>query len=255
MTLLTEKVAIVTGGASGLGAAIVRQYAAAGATVVIADIRSQEGEALVTEVRVGGGQADFVALDVTDDRAVHDAIADIEERHGRLDVMTANAGVLGRGHNKSVVDMTDDERDMIMAVNFGGVWSCFRHAVPAILRAGGGTMTATASTSSVRGIAKAPAYAASKAAVMGLVQSLAVDLYPDIRVNAVGPGAMATTLGQHTAEEKGLDVSQVVAQAHGVDLADPSESAKSHLYLASDLSAGVTGQLILVDRGATVRHP
>jgi 3-oxoacyl-[acyl-carrier protein] reductase len=253
--VLAGKVAVVTGGATGLGAAIVALYAGAGARVVVGDIRPQEAEAVAASARAAGGDVDVVDVDVSRGADVARLIEHAERRHGRIDVVTSNAGILGRGHKQSIVDVSDDELRQVMDVNFGGAWNVLRHAIPALRRAGGGAITVTGSTGSERGIPKAPAYAASKGAIAALVRAVAVDVAPEIRVNAVLPGAMATRIAVHAAQEKGIAADEVVAQAHDVEFADPLECAQTHLFLASPAAAGINGQLVTVDRGLSVRHP
>ncbi len=252
---LEGKVAVITGGSTGLGRGIAELYAAEGAKIVVGDVRPEPGEATVEAIRAAGGVAEFVQCDVTRSDQVQALVDHAEQTFGALDIMTANAGILGRGHKKSLVDITEDELRQIIDVNLVGTWNTVKHAIPALLRAGGGAISVTTSTSADRGTAKAPAYAASKGAVNAMVYAVAIDLMPDIRINAVAPGAMATDLGVHAAEEMGIDVKDVVAQAHAVKLADPIECALAHLYLVSPESAGMTGQILTVDGGATVRHP
>jgi NAD(P)-dependent dehydrogenase (short-subunit alcohol dehydrogenase family) len=255
MGRLDDKVAVVTGGATGLGAAIVELYAREGARVVIGDIRTEEAERTAEMVRGAGGEAVARGTDVADSASVAGLIEVAERTFGQLDVVTANAGILGRGHRKSIVDVTEAELRQILDVNFIGTWFTFAHAIPALRRAGGGAISVTASTAAERGLAKAPAYAASKGAIVALMRSAAVDLAPDIRVNAVSPGAMATQLSSHAAADAGVGAADMVAQAHAVEFADPIEAAYAHLYLVSAESAGVTGSVLTVDRGASARHP
>jgi NAD(P)-dependent dehydrogenase (short-subunit alcohol dehydrogenase family) len=255
MGRLDGKVAIVTGGATGLGAAIVELYASEGARLVIGDIRNEEAEHTAEATRRAGGEAVAWTTDVSNNESVATLIEHAEHTFGRVDIVTSNAGVLGAGHKKSIVDVTESELRQILDVNFVGTWFTLYHAIPALLRAGGGTISITASTGAERGIPKAPAYAASKGAVVALMRSVAIDQAPQIRVNAVSPGAMATQMSVHAAEELGVSPSEVIAQAHAVEMADPFEAAHAHLYLVSDEATGVTGSVVTVDRGASARHP
>ncbi len=255
MPALDGKVAVITGAATGLGAVIAEVYAGAGAKVVLGDIRADEVAATAAKLRTNGAAALAQKCDVTDSDSVRELMLRAEAEYGGIDIVTANAGILGRGHKKSIVDVTEDELRQILEVNFIGTWFTFQHGIAALKRNGGGALSVTASTSASRGTAKAPAYAASKGAIVALMRAASVDLWPEIRVNSVSPGAMATELGVHTAQELGLDVSEIMAQAHNVVAADPIESALAHLYLVSPASAGVTGQDIHVDHGATMQHP
>ena len=147
MGRLDGKVAIVTGAATGLGRETAVLYAEEGAKVVVADVRRDEAQATVGRIRAAGGEATFIATDVSDRDAVRALVEATEEHHGGLHVMTANAGILGRGAGKSLEDITEEEIEQTMAVNFGGVARCFKYAIPLIRRSGGGAMTATASLS------------------------------------------------------------------------------------------------------------
>jgi NAD(P)-dependent dehydrogenase (short-subunit alcohol dehydrogenase family) len=252
---LSGKIAIVTGGATGIGRATAMLYAEEDAKVVVSDLRPAEGERTVKEITDAGGDAIFIATDVSKSEDVQRLIRETESHYGALHVMTANAGILGRGHNKSLIDITEDEIDQIMSVNFGGVVRSFKYAIPAILRAGGGAMTATASLSGHRGYAKLPAYCASKAAVIGLVQSVAADLVPHIRVNAVSPGTVKTEISAHNEEETGTRPTPPPGSVSELPYArpgDPRELAQAHLWLVSDDASFVTGQALLVDNGRSV---
>jgi NAD(P)-dependent dehydrogenase (short-subunit alcohol dehydrogenase family) len=166
--------------------------------------------------------------------------------------MTANAGILGRAHRKSMVDVADDELRELFEVNFMGVWSSLRAAIPVIEASGGGAMTVTASTAALCGLAKAPAYSASKGAIVALARSLAADLFPGIRVNVVAPGAMATQIAKNAARAKGItEESEVFAREHPSGLADPVHAARAHLFLVSDDAMEVNGQVLVVDGGAS----
>jgi NAD(P)-dependent dehydrogenase (short-subunit alcohol dehydrogenase family) len=252
---LGGKVAIVTGASSGIGRATALLYAEEGARVVVSDMRPAEGAAVVQTIIDAGGDAIFVPTDVSRSEDVQDLIRQTVSHFGALHVMTANAGILGRGHNKSLVDISEDEIDQIMSVNFLGVVRSFKYAIPAILASGGGAMTATASLSGHRGYAKLPAYCASKAAVIGLVQSVAADLVPHIRVNAVSPGTVKTEIAVHNEEETGTRPAPPPGSVSDLPYArpgDPRELAQAHLWLVSDDASFVTGQALLVDNGRSV---
>jgi NAD(P)-dependent dehydrogenase (short-subunit alcohol dehydrogenase family) len=253
---LKGKVAIVTGAGTGIGRATAQLYAEEGARVVVADIRVEDGEEVTREINDAGGDAIFVKTDVSktsDCKALSEAA---ESHFGGLHVLTANAGILGRGNDTSLVDIPEEDFEQIMGVNFYGVAWSFKYAIEPIRRSGGGALTATASLAAHRGMPAIPAYCASKAAVVGLVQSLAVALQPEIRVNAVSPGRVATNLMSHFEEETGR---KFVSRPGSINeqpyarAADPRELAHAHLWLASDDNSFMTGETLMLDNGRSIR--
>jgi NAD(P)-dependent dehydrogenase (short-subunit alcohol dehydrogenase family) len=257
MGRLNGKVAIVTGAGTGIGCATAQLYAREGAKVLVADIRPDDGAATAKAIAAAGGEATFIHTDVSRTTEVEAMIATTEERYGALHVLTANAGILGRGHMTPLADLSEEDMQQIMGVNFWGVWRCFKYSIPLIRRSGGGALTATASIGAIRGYPNLTAYNASKAAVIALVRSLALELAPEIRVNAVAPGTTATDIGRHNAEETGRayvsPASDATADAAPYARpADPAEIAHAHLWLNSADASFVTGQTLVVDNGRTV---
>jgi NAD(P)-dependent dehydrogenase (short-subunit alcohol dehydrogenase family) len=251
MERLAEKVAIVTGAATGIGRETACLFAEEGARVVVADVREREADETVDRIRRYGGEAFFVKTDVSNGADVRALVDEAETQFGSVHIMVANAGIMGRGHRKTLVEITEEEFREIMAVNCDGVWLSFKYAIPAILRAGGGAMTATASVAGLRGNATFPAYCASKSAVLGIVRSVAADVGPTIRVNAVAPGAVRTEISAHTAEAKGLDPAQGVGIPEPELIGEARDVAHAHLYLVSDEARFVQGQALVVDGGRT----
>ncbi len=250
------KVAFVTGGASGIGAACARVLAKAGAAVVVSDVDRDAGQAVAAEIAVLGGKVAFFYQDVTDDAAWPEAIGFAETRFGRLDVMVANAGIaiFGPALEMSLADFRRQN-----AVNVEGVFLSIKYAVPAMRRVGGGSIIVMSSVAGMRGSSMLAAYSASKGAVRFLAKSMALECAEmGIRVNSVHPGIISTPLWGKAATPAGggrnapLDP---VALAHasvpiGVP-SDPEEIANGVLFLASDASRHMTGAELVIDGGMT----
>ena len=252
MKRLEGRVAVVTGAGTGLGRSIAELYAHEGAAVVVAELRAEDGLETVARIEQAGGRAIFVETDVRKTVDAARAVAEAERVYGALHIMTANAGILGRGAYKPLAELEDEEIEETMAVNYFGVVRSLRAAIDPIRRAGGGAMTVTASIAAHQGHPRIPIYASAKAAVVALVKSLAVDLYPTIRVNAVSPGAMVTAIGQHTAEAKGIAYEPPAGTAPG-GAADPMQVAHAHLFLVSDEGSYVNGISLIADGGRILK--
>lgn len=236
--LLDGRVAAVTGGARGLGAAIAARFRDAGATVVTLDLAGAEE-----------------SCDVTDEAAVAQAFGRIAARHGRVDVLVANAGLVPPWRELVALDMA--EWDRVFAVNVRGVALCIKHAAP--LMPPGGAIVAMGSIMSEKGSARQTLYNATKHAVLGIVRCAALELGPrGIRVNALGPGPIATAALRARVEARaaaGLGPPPAEALAAN-DAETPlgraateDEVAKAALFLASDLASAVSGRLVRVDSG------
>jgi NAD(P)-dependent dehydrogenase (short-subunit alcohol dehydrogenase family) len=256
--LLDGKVALITGGASGLGLETARLFASEGAKVVVTDVTDEAGEAAMAQLRDGGADARYVHADVRSSADVDAAVAFAEETFGKLDIAVANAGILGRSSFVPVEEASDDDWEVVIDVNLGGVFRTFRAATPALRRAGGGAMSATSSTSGVFSTIHRLAYSASKGGVDALVRGLAGELAPDrIRVNAIAPGVMSTNIRESLGrppEEITVPLPDPTVKAR-MTLAGrdgKAEAARVHLFLCSDLSAYVNGETIVVDGGFSI---
>lgn len=247
--LLAERVALVTGGGRGLGAAIARAYAEHGAAGSVSDL----DEASAREGAPEGWHA--LAADVTAEAEVAGAVAETVSRFGRLDVVVANAGLVPHWRETRELDL--DEWDRIFAVNVRGVAATIKHAIPA-LRERGGSIVVMASLNAWRAHPHQGLYTSSKHAVLGLARAAALDLGRfGIRVNALAPGAVATDalLGrmEYRAERGGLSAAEALERAAAETalgrMATEEDVAGAAVFLASDLSSGITGALIPIDAG------
>lgn len=242
---LEGKVALVSGGARGMGAAEVALFAREGAMVVVGDVLEVEGQAVADALPDGAGV--FVRLDVASEDDWRRAVALAVERFGKLDVLVNNAGVSARG---GIEDTTGDDWDALMAVNAKGVFLGTKHAIPAMRQAGGGSIINISSQLGIVAMAESsPQYIASKGAVRLFTKSTAVQYAADgIRANSVHPGPIVTpmTEGRRAdAAVQELMISRIPLGRYG----EAMEVAYGVLYLASDESSFVTGSELVIDGG------
>jgi cyclopentanol dehydrogenase len=248
---LAGKVALISGGARGMGAVEARLFAMEGAKVVVGDVLEAEGKSVEDEIRAAGGEGTFVRLDVTSEPDWEHAVATAERRYGRLDVLVNNAGI---GGGNRIEDTTAAEWDRMMAVNAKGVFLGTRAAIPAMRRAGGGSIVNISSQLGLVGTDNSsPQYQASKGAVRLLTKATAVQYAKEkIRANSVHPGPIVTAMTERRRadpEQYRLTLSRIPLGRYG----QPEEVALGVLYLASDESSFVTGSELVIDGGWTAQ--
>lgn len=249
MGRLEHKTALITGAAAarGLGAAQAALFAAHGARVILSDIDDTAGAARVSDIVARGGTAEYVRLDVRQEAAWIEAIAHIERRHGRLDVLSNNAGIF---RIEDIESTTLDSWNEVFAVNQTGVFLGMKHAVPLMRRSGGGSIINFSSIGGLVGFGPAAAYQASKGAVRLLSKNAAMHCAPDrIRVNSIHPGVIVTQMAD-TIDQR---VIQGFDAATPFGLGQPEDIAYAALYLASDESKYMTGAELVIDGGYTAR--
>ncbi|XP_058114330.1 short-chain dehydrogenase reductase 3b-like [Magnolia sinica] len=259
---LEGKVAIITGGASGIGEATARLFAEHGALVVIADVQDELGHKLTTSI--GLNHATYMHCDVTDEEQVKATVDHTLATYGRLDIMFSNAGIGGSRDCRSILDMNMPYFDKIYAVNVRGMAAAIKHAARVMVDQNtGGSIICTASVTSILGGVAVHDYTISKHAVVGLVRSTAAELGKyGIRVNCISPFGVATPMlcsafSKLVAEGSGCittDVERIcdsVSNLHGVTL-KARDIADAALFLGSDASAFISGHNLVIDGGFTV---
>jgi len=253
---LAGKVAIVTGGASGIGAGTARVLAAAGAAVAVADINLEKAEERAAAIRAAGYQAKAIEADVSDEASVERLVADTVATFGRLDVIHNNAAATGlsRSEPQLIVDANPAVWDATFRVNTTGAMLVIKHAIPRMLEGGGGSIINMSSGAGQRGDLGHAAYAASKAAMVSLTQYVATQYGKQgIRCNAISPGMIITPDNVHI---HGGRTSELMLRHHLTPrLGTPDDIANAVLFLASDESTFITGQLICVDGGSSAHAP
>lgn len=248
---LQDKVALITGGGSGIGRESALLFAKEGAKVIIADLNQAAGEQTTADINAANGEAAFCKVDVSKAAEVKQMIAFAEERFGKLNVLFNNAGVFD-DRDGSVLDTEESVWDLVINVNLKGVFLGCQFGIPALLRAGGGSIINTASFVALSGAAVSQvAYTASKGGVLSMTREISVEFArQNIRVNAICPGPVQTPLLAELLADPARRERRLVHIPLG-RFAEAKEIAASALFLASDESSYVTGSTFLVDGGIT----
>ena len=248
---LENKVALISGGARGMGAAEARMFAREGAKVVIGDVLEAEGRQVEAQINEAGGECVFVLLDVTQESQWQHAVETAVARFGRLDVLVNNAGIVLRG---ILEDTSVEDWDKVMDVNAKGVFLGTRAAISEMKKSGGGSIVNISSISGIVGQSDIqPVYNASKGAVRIFTKSAAIQYAKEgIRVNSVHPGSIDTPMAGDRLNDPGLQ-RQANERTPLGRTAHPDEVAYGVLFLASDESSFMTGSELVIDGGATAQ--
>ncbi len=251
MNQLAGKRALISGAASGIGRATAELFACEGASVVLLDIDPFQGEQAAESIRRQGGKAVFIPCDVSRAEDCHRAVEAAAQQLGGIDVLFNNAGIVRRAN---VVDTTVEEWDRVIAVNLRSVFLMSKYVIPKMLEVGGGSIINNASGWGLSGGKDAASYCASKGGVVNLTRAMAIDHGPQkIRVNCICPGDTDTNMLRSEARQLEQDIDSFLVDSAGRPLgriAAPEEIAHAVLYLASDVSAFVTGSALVIDGGA-----
>jgi NAD(P)-dependent dehydrogenase (short-subunit alcohol dehydrogenase family) len=254
--LVAGKVAIVTGGASGIGEACSETLAREGASVLITDIDDLRGKDAVARITKAGGKAHYLRHDVRDEAAWPGVIAEAEKRFGRLDVMVANAGI---GILVPIAEMTLADWQKQQAINLDGVFLSIKHAIPALKKQGGGSIVLMSSIAGLRGAPGLAAYSATKGGVRLLAKSVALEHAADnIRCNSVHPGIIATPIwekiptGASNRRNAPIDPRERAAGVVPLPrVGEAQDIANGVLFLCSEAANYMTGQELVIDGGMT----
>ena len=249
---LEGKVALVTGGASGIGRATALTFAREGAKLIIADMNAEGGQQTVHMITEQGGEATFVRTDVSKAVEVQALISQAVATYGRLDCAHNNAGV-SSPVRASIADYPEEDWHRVIAINLTGVWLCMKYEIPQMLKQGGGTIVNTASICGLVGLERMPAYNASKHGVVGLTRTAALEYAPkNIRVNCVCPGAIRTAMMERFLDRGASEQDMIAAEPIG-RMGQPEEIAQGVIWLLSDAASFVTGHAMAIDGGWVAR--
>ncbi|MET0988452.1 MAG: glucose 1-dehydrogenase [Steroidobacteraceae bacterium] len=245
-----KKIALVTGGGSGIGRATAHAFADVGATVVVADCNKSAADATVEAIVGKSRQAISVAVDVSVASSVREMVRVIDNRYGRLDWAFNNAAIMPR--KADLVDLSEEEWDRLMDINLKGPWLCMKHEIPLMLKSGGGAIVNTASMNGLVALPAAAGYVASKFGVIGLSKSAAIDYAArGIRINAVCPGMTETPMFATAAAERSADASAIAGLLPIGRIGTPEEIAQAVVWLCSDQASYLVGHALVVDGGFT----
>lgn len=255
MFRLSDKVAVVTGGASGIGRAISLLFARQGAHVAILDLSRPEANSVVEEIREAGGKAEALSCDISSSSQVRDAFGQLDSRHRRLDILVNSAGVV---HVGTIESTEEADLDRLYQINVKGTFLCAQAALPVMRRRGSGAILNLASIASLIGVSERFAYSMSKGAVLTMTMSIAVDyMKKNIRCNCVCPARVHTPLvdgylARNYAGREREMLQQLSEYQPMGRMGTPDEVAALALYLCSDEASFITGQAFPIDGGVLV---
>lgn len=242
------KVALVTGGGSGIGRATALAFARDGAKVVVSDVVPEGGKETVRLIEAAGGMAFFMEADVSSAADAQAMVRTAEEQYGRLDYAFNNAGI--EGAQAPTAEVTEDNWDRVISINLKGTWLCMKYEIPVMLKQGGGAIVNTASVAGLVGFPNIAPYTASKGGVVQLTKAAALDYAKQgIRINAVCPGVIRTPMVERFLGGSAEAEAQFTAMEPVGRMGTPEEIAEAVVWLCSDAASFVTGHAMAVDGG------
>jgi len=246
------RVALVSGGGSGIGRACAVALARAGARVVVSDLPQSGGDGTVAAIEAAGGQAAFIAADVTQEEQVADLVGQVMARYGRLDAAVNSAGIFGRIGPMAQQSLEDFQK--VIGINLTGVFLCMKYQVPAMLQVGAGAVVNIASVQGLVSGAGAALYSASKHGVLGLTKGAALDYArTGVRINAICPGTIETPLAQKYYADRGVPLPNGDPRIPIGRVGRPDEVAQVAVFLCSGASSYMTGVALPVDGAITAQ--
>jgi len=253
MGTLAGKVGLVTGAGSGIGRLSAVAMAREGALVVVSDVDATGGAETVRLIEEAGGQAHFVAADVSDAAQVEALVKAAVDKYGALHLAVNNAGIGGEAN--TTADYSIEGWRKLMSINLDGVFYSVKYEIPAMMAAGGGSIVNISSILGLVGWGQAPAYVAAKHGVVGLTKAAAIEFATQgVRVNSVNPGFIETPLLTNAGIEPGGDLCKFIESKHAMNrLGQPAEVAEAIIWLLSDAASFVTGIALPVDGGFTAQ--
>jgi NAD(P)-dependent dehydrogenase (short-subunit alcohol dehydrogenase family) len=255
MGRLNGKVAIVTGAAMGIGQATAFALAREGAKVAVSDINDAQGQATIEQIKAAGGEVFFQHADVGVTADIQHLVEATVARYGKLDVLVNNAGVAISG---SVTEITEEDWNRLINIHLNGTWRGMRFAIPHMIKNGGGAIINVSSVQALIGFNGWAGYAAAKGGIMALTQQASIDYGPqNIRVNAIAPGAIMTPMNEKRLREETNHPEELLAawnNQHALGrMGKPEEVADLIVFLASDESTFITGSVVKIDGGMTIK--
>ena len=243
---LENKVAIVTGSASGMGLEEAKAFAREGAKVVIADLNAEAGKQVAEEIKAEGGEATFINVNMTDSASINALVEETVKTYGKLDVVVNNAGIFDKYAN--ILDTDEAQWDLIVGVNLKGIYLMAKAALPVMIEQGGGTFVNIASVAGIVAAKGGAAYTASKHGVIGLTKHMVSEFAKQgIRTNAIAPGTIVTPLIKDVVQN--IPTDPVPMKRFG----QPSEVSELAVFLASDEAQFMNGAIIPIDGGFTLQ--